>query len=408
MDEVNSNILSKTDERDVNNFNLIIGQLQGGALIKWKSNPNKVDFLKYFMSIIINVLSSKSNSSFTDDEKDEMLKECICYYLLIWLENAENARQTVYSFKKQKFALKSTQKRHKTGKDILDVEPDQLTALYRGLDIYNANIDLETPEEKKQSSKFKNFIELCFLDAFSNYNLDLYRYLMYRKKPLQNTTNKKEEPAISKGYNEYFSFLKGLGKEVDNTHFTVKSLFFLKFESTMRFLFAYQIAEYSVNNNIPIDGNVLNNISYYCNRMEVDSCAKGISISFLHRKNEEIIKNSFRTENITPILEKIYNSRIIMYDALAIFLTIAPFSINDDWSNQDFNNASAFLKTDYNILNIFQNTISNIDNSKTQNTIFEQIKTLYLDTEFIEKERLLFARDTLRNKAKKQNSRIKK
>ena len=351
MNMENKNILTNTSKK-IGDVNTQILELKRLMNEKWKYNSNRIYFLKTYLRIIIDILSQINNFSFTDDEKNEMCNECICYYLLISLENAQNAKQTVYSFAKQKYTLKAKQKRHKTGEDILTPEPSHVASLYRGLDAYNANIKLESQTQKNRS-KSKNFIELCYFDSFSNYSLDLYRTLMYRKKPLQTTTNTKEESAISKGYNEYFSFLKNLYKEENNTFFTVKSLFFLKFESTLRFLFAYQVAEYSINNKVPISDDVVNNLLFYYARMEFDSLAKGTSISSLHRQNEEIITRSFNAEHIENIQRKIYVARMIMFDALSMYIEISPFRIDENWDIQDFNNASAFLREDYKVTNIF-------------------------------------------------------
>ena len=97
-----------------------------------------------------------------------------------------------------------------------------------------------------------------------------------------------------------------------------------------------------------------------------------------------------------------------MFDALSMYIEISPFRIDENWDIQDFNNASAFLREDYKVTNIFKKIISSSFDNEELNTIFEQAKTLYLKLGLIDQDRLSPARAELRNESKNKNSRNKK
>lgn len=394
--------------------------IRGIMALPFPKEFNKVDILtNQIRAILCGLINSPFNLSFlkvsySEDEVSEMVNEIVCYWLLVWLENSANARQTVHSFAKQKYTLKENQKRHKKGEDTLEPNPDEMTAIYRGKDVYEAIIfENESNKENYDNSNEKNgykkynFIELCFAENYSNYYLNLLRSLIVPEKPLKTISNTKETTAIEDCYEFYFSFFNNIKNEKNDKLFVIKSLLFFKFEYTFRFLFAYQNCEYRIKNNIDVNEKIPTGIDLYYKSFKRTGYIRGKSISMLHRQNERIIQTAYGNKIDETIELKIFYSRIIMDKTIAIYKEVSPFHITDNWREEDFVYAACFLKNRYKIQDVLdvQNNMFLNENIKA---ISNYINKFYLESNFIDIERLQFARNIIRPKAQEKNKRKKK
>ena len=412
---INNKIYADINDRFNDLTAILINALNTNAEYNLKNNSNKIQiFREHFFCIINALINQQKDLYFSKEEVFDMVNAAVCNYLLIWIENARNTRQTGYSFSKQKYFLSENQQRHKTGEDTLETDSAEITRIYRGLDVYKENVSLytqvknrTTKHDANQKTEY-NFIELCFAEAYSQYKLDIYTYLFLRKKPLEIISNVKKDSAVELGYEQFFSFIEGITKENSDRLFTIKSLFLFKLECTFRFIFAYQIAEYTKDNNISINTPIPEKMHIYYKRIDRIGYLSGTSISNFITYNKEII-DAVYNDRITDKLEhKIYTARMILDKAQSLFISLFPQNIYCEWTEDDFCDAASFLKHDYKILDLLM--IAKINNKNIKEDIdlpskYDYIKHIYLESKFIDEDKLYYARNILRKKAEEKNKR---
>ena len=77
---------------------------------EFSQSSNKVRVLKeqlkcIFKGILPLFEEKNKNIEFSEFEKSEMINFAVIQFLLFWIENANNAKQKIYSFAKQNYAL---------------------------------------------------------------------------------------------------------------------------------------------------------------------------------------------------------------------------------------------------------------------------------------------------------------
>lgn len=416
---------------------------------------NKVESLKYIFKILVKFHIKESNVKFSDEEIKQLINCAVLKQLTLSIENANNTKQTVYSFCKsiikidggevsQKYSLRNEQIRKNKSSAIIDVDNDKILHILNNLEKLSDNLILRREQtqneeivldrdfkyekyngtDKKRTIKKKylyDCISLCAAD-----NLDkafkLYNLLLLYTKPLE-ISSKKISPkgSLEEGYKELSLFLN-LFEELSNKELVINTLCFYKFEYSFRFCFAFKLAKYMIDNQYEdLQGLPVALLPFF-QRVELENMDKRkIALSPFIKDYDRVIGATFdvyqNREKSEKIFNKIKNAVVIIEKSYLLYNNLISSNcksldaICEDWCEQDFDDIAAFLKTDIDIFGIIKsyelNNIFNLNHQK-KNSILMKTKELYTQGIILDSGFLQYTRDNLKNKRKKRNLRPNK
>jgi len=382
---------------------------------EFSESSNKVQMLrKQFKCIFKGILplykEKNTDIEFTESEETEMINFAIIQFLLFWIENAKNAKQKIYSFAKQNYALTEDLKRHKNGEDTLDVDEEKRSEITRASNKLKNNILLSVEQAKIQETNFHepqffkdkkyNFIELCFSKLYAEYISSLYKLLYLNKHPLETTHHTTDKKGIALGYKEYRKFLQDIANEKTDKIFAIGCLLFFKLECSFRWVFGARLGEYMHKEQIDISSELPKTLAPFYMRIENNGYIKGISISPFIIKYDNIINSAFKDEYNEKLANKIFVTRMILEEILVIYCSIFKDNIFCELKDSDFANIADFLKKDYNIIDVLsQLNLSNY-NYYEKPSVFDYIKSVFLKLGLYDTELLSWARNNIKNPKK--------
>ncbi len=382
---------------------------------EFSESSNKVQMLrKHFKCIFKGILplykEKNKDINFSESEETGMINFAIIQFLLFWIENAKNAKQKIYSFSKQNYALTEELKRHKEGDDTLDVDEAKRSEIDRGAKKIKNNILLSSEQAKFEGTNFHepqffkdnkyNFIELCFSELYSEYISTLYKLLYLNKHPLETTHHTNDEKGIITGYEEYQRFLQGVVDEKSDRLFAINGLLFFKLEYSFRWIFGAKIGKYMYDNNLDINSNLPQELIPFFSRIPNPGYINGINLSPFVKEYDDIINLAFKGVSDEKIANKIFLSRMIIEECLAIYCSLFKDNVYCELKDSDFKNIADFLKNEYHIEDVLlQLNLSNYEYQESP-SVFDYIKAVFLNLGLYDTELLSWARDNIKNPKK--------
>lgn len=340
--------------------------------------------------------------SLSEEEIKETVNEVICYLLLSWLQKAANTRQTHSLFLKKRFTLKENQAPlRKHGSSSL-VIPSDLSSLnynqkfYESIKVVPQELQTNSADHNnnEESSEY-DFIELCFLDHYQNDDILLLRYLLNYKYPLKVVSNTRTKHVVQEGYEKYFEYLEKLRNETDSKLFVIDSLFFYLFETSFRFLLAYQICQYRIKHGIEAKRKPPIGLVRYTNSFEVTGyMSKSVNYkSFLLRLPQNLIHDAHKYKTNEDDYTRVVYKRIIIDKAISIFNACSPFNMNSCWAEADFEDVAAFLRDDYKIGKVLEGidqSLFRVDGKSVEDATenAEFIREFFMKSKFVDVEQL--------------------
>lgn len=378
---------------------------------EFSQSSNKVriitEQLKCIFKAILPLYKEKNKDiEFLEAEETKMVNFAIIQFLLFWIENANNAKQKIYSFTKQNYSLTDELKRHKNGEDTLDVDEAKRSEMSRASNKLKNNILLSAEQAKFEGTNFHEpqffkdkkygFIELCFSEIYSEYISTLYKLLYLNKHPLETTHHTNDEKGIKTGYEEYQRFLKGITEKSDRI-FAISGLMFFKLEYSYRWVFGAKIGKYMYDNNLDINSKLPKELTAFFIRIPNPGYINGINLSPFVKEYDDIINLAFKGVSDDKIANKIFLSRMIIEECLAIYCSIFKDNIYCELADSDFTNIADFLKNEYHIEDaLLQLDLSNYEYQESP-SVFDYIKAVFLNLGLYDTELLSWARDNIKN-----------
>lgn len=384
------------------------------AKIKSVLYPNYIAEISASFNLLIQWRLSAYNINLKNDEIESLVNYAVLYYLHIWFENAANLKQTTNSFSKQKYALTSEQRRHKSLEDDLYADDVEVSRLNRNMVVLFENYELwdnlfhpENVNTQKNKKRQYNFIDLCFADCYSKKELNIYKEFYFRKKALKNLSIRINKSGIERGYEQYSLFLKNIINAESDREFVTKCLLFYKLEYTYRFLFAFKIASYMKENNMDLTIEVPRSLfPYYCRHTFMKQW-----ISPFISEYDLIIPLAYENRLNSSIQEKITTCIRIISEVSNIYIAMYPQQYKNSWFDKDFKCATKFLKDKFNIQSVLSSfNIKSFNDKEDPDdvTIYDYIEKLYTKLGFVDIDALIYAHDSLKSKSKQRNKRKNK
>lgn len=331
--------------------------------------PFGIPYIKSMAHTLSNVLVPfcvPHGSGLVLEKADLERIECLAVaaYLDEWLENDENATQTLHSFSTQKYVLKS--ERTPCGK--VETKDDCLSRLRRAKDILvkmqelrveqaelegNGTKPLSESKEGSTEGIWYNFIILRFLDLYAQRSLTLFELLALRKEIMRVTSQKKSYAPLKEAYQNYSSIFKGIKSCENNREYVVSCIHIQKMEYTYRFQLCAEIAKYASSNGINIEEvfEILNSeeAKYVWGRYNSLRLLSSVHImlnqplDILNYKNE--IECVFSAD--TDTVKKIILFRDVLANLIDIMNRLAVPRKQRSWEDKDFNDAAKFFQHEY-------------------------------------------------------------
>ncbi len=422
----------------------------------------KVILAKKIYEVLIPHYAKKSNIKFSKKELKKLTNYAVLKQICIFLENANNTKQTVDSFCKisivddaevsHKYTLEPKKKNlyptlvkeDEKQRILVNIEKLLDNQKMRIEQTINRNIPIgRSPNfEKHNNLEAKrninkkhpyDFIFLCTADDLDK-GFNLYNLLFLYAKPLE-VASKSITPlkSFENGYKELLEFLNTF-KSLSKKELVIKTLSFWKFEYSHKFIFALNVAHYMITNGYENVNELPKLLKNYLSLVKVGETEKEHeAYSIFIDKYDEIVKASFKVKADSSKYKKIKlkteKAKEIIEQAILFFRLNYYDTANNsnfeakeeekphnniksfDFTSNDFNDAAEFLINDFNLPEIIEkynlNTIMKLEYSK-KNMVFEKTKQLYLDGQILNSKLLVCVRNTLKSKRKERNSRPNK
>ncbi len=315
-----------------------------------KQTPT-IDEYKSMLYIYISAIAeSVPQVKYLLDEINEMVNEALCIFLIRWLHNAPNTRQTCGSFAKQAFTLTENQSTIRG-----DYNAEREHDIARGVKEYYRNIDQgknqHSIKESKGIRQEYSFIALCFADFYcskdskkssATSDLKLYRDLVNSENP-NDVTSTKSRDAIIKGYENYLEMIRLTTYEKNTVALVSKILTIIEFEMVHRFLLSYQIVKSKFNNSEVDHTVVLQKIVNYYRPIPCQEFPKsGMPIASV-RNAAQLIEKACKNTLTADDRSKMYFARLIVQSAVGILSNFCSDHLTQKWTMKTFEDAAHFL-----------------------------------------------------------------
>lgn len=336
----------------------------------------KIKKIQYRMGrLVVLLCDARYINIFSTEEKTDIINTLTLAYLNLWLENDENARQTIYSFSCKQFMLKDESKKPldplnedirnqvTRGKNILD-----LNILIQNLFSRRIGIPYKMLNRKQNGGKEYSFLDLENMYALGNGSLDVYRNIFKNSRPYQSTCKNKKfgkvarEDIVKQSYENYDIYLSNIRNlinkdkkspnvESNNREFVVKCLLVWKNEYSYRFSLTAKLAKFLKDNNIPLnDVYIPQLIKEYCDLRSVPIVNKKEKMfySYFIKNYDGLIRSAYSMENDFCI-NYIVKAREIVDEIFSLYCQIFKSKNLGSWSDDDFEDAAQFLIDEYGI-----------------------------------------------------------
>jgi len=333
-------------------FNSMFSIAQRLTNDKLHNPPHSVYGYKSMLYIYISAIAGRTPQvKYFPEDLEEMTNEALCIFLIRWLHNAPNTRQTCGSFATQAFTL--TDDNHSGNRGEYNAEREHDIA--RGIKEYYRNINqsknTQPSKENIGTRREYSFIALCFADFYrskdskkssATSDLKLYRDLVNSENP-NDVTSTKARDAIIQGYENYLEMIRLITYEKNTVALVSKILTIIEFEMVHRFLLSYQIVKSKFNNSA-IDYNVvLQKIANYYRPIPCQEFPdSGMPIASV-RKADQLIEKACNNTLTADDRTKMYFARIIVQAAVAILCNFCSDHLTQKWTMKTFEEAAHFL-----------------------------------------------------------------
>lgn len=327
-------------------------------------------------------LESHYSCAFTNQDVFRLENLAVAIYLEEWLENDENARQTIYSFADRKYVLQSEYEWGSTCED------EAATKRLRTAE--NVFVDMErlwerhTVEEKspcksllkKEKTKCAyDFISLNFMDLYAQGKLLLYRLLVLRKNIMDATSDKGSNKNLDEAYHLYDSIFED-AKKASNREYVVTSMQMRRLESTYRFHLAAKLARLKKDcrvATIPRLPNMCACWGRYRSYTKFSPQQGVVNVPYDVLNYEEEILAAMGDKQRAM---KIFLWRDTLLDVLMLMNGIESPLEMASWSTEDFRNAAEFYRRKYPIVESYQSIDLGIPGKNTD-SCYPDVRKFY-------------------------------
>lgn len=383
----------------------------GERLVK-QNVTDKVERIKCSFDIMwVSWLKRQKFKNFLNQDELRKLKHTVVfYYLLTWLENDLNSRQTIEEFANNPYNAEETEQYE----DFEDLKTATKAIAYYEK-FYRDNLALQNKQAVNEKIRYRrssyrsrrnnkaakyDFIALRFMETLQKGQLDIYKLLFLRKKRLKVIAPGKQDELI-KAYKSYTEIATDVINEMNDRKYVVGCLHFVKFENTYRFMLAAHLARYMLKNNLSSEMEIPWKIRMtYIRILADEKYDKKASDTAFIGGYEDIEKDLLMP--FSPYeFDKIVILRGIMESFLQFLFRIFPINSFGTWTDEDYKSARIFLQENY----ILEELVSFDFNEYPKDGMLfgHYVRSVYQNQSFMDQNYVVKGHEVLRKKNKKRN-----
>lgn len=317
-----------------------------------------------------------------EHDKHELIDQAVSLYLMVWLEQDANAKQTLNSFADRVFCTVNERKHCFGGAAI---SPAERSLLQRAENKFRDMVHLVPAQAEKEEIRYRQepiwksrekhlyqvneadgisekrspnggnyygFKDLCFIGWIADNKFSFYNLLVYGKRFLSKS-NMPRNQAIRDTYNEYFEAIKGLEKCTDDCTYTVTVMMLQYIEATFGHMAAACLAQIVSGRSIE---DMLSDSSPWWGRYECESFFSPQSRPLLDMPYGNFFTHHDMLSAMTGSSEDLpfrQQKQLLRRGILTEMLNFAICSWNPcrcEWTEADYHVAAKFFREEYMIV----------------------------------------------------------
>ena len=354
--------------------------------------------LPHMVVLVANICGPKLIS---DEHVNDIIASLITFqYLYYWLENDPNSKQTIESFAMKKYV---TLAESESCDIYCDIDPDEfdhyIARLKKAEKIYRRNRAMRNEQAKAEGDKkyrraaYKtngtikyDFVTLCSLDFIQQ---DFFYLLKWLERKFGSGHRYKKIERLNYGYTMLDEMIHHISSIKSHKEFVISCFAFYEYENTYRFLLYARIAKYMKDHNIDINQQCPSLIEAFVSR----DASMDVRCSPFITNYDLVIKSAFESSdggfysNFTTLI------RYIFGDCFHMYISLYPIKELGTWTSSDYDNATEFLATDYNIFDSLNPLEINFSKENEETcpeypSYFDYIMKMYQNNSYIDQSLL--------------------